>query len=221
MAPSSLRSQIYTDLRKRLQRAEFGPGHRLVDTEIAVEYGTSRMPAREALMSLMSQGFLNQTTRGFVVPELTPQDVHDLFAVRKLLEPEAAASAARNLDEAGLATLHVARDMARDACAADDAEALMEANIAFRGTWLAAVDNPRLVEIIESFRDHIQTVRISTLLQAHTRTIVLDGIDALSAAFTNRDIAKVRTEMRAFMDAAEAEYFVAAQATGAAEELQE
>jgi DNA-binding GntR family transcriptional regulator len=209
MSPSSLRYQIYSDLRRRLQRAEFGPGYRLKDTEVAAHYGTSRMPAREALMALASQGFLQQTTRGFAVPEHSSRDITDIFTVRKLLEPEAAAMAARNLDDDGLAALMAARDLAREACAADDAEGLMEANIAFRGIWLGAINNRPMVETIESFRDHIQTVRISTLLRADTRVVVLDGIEALSAAFAARDEDRVRTCMRAFMDAAEAEFFAA------------
>jgi DNA-binding GntR family transcriptional regulator len=212
MSAQSLRSQIYDDLRRRLQRAEFGPGHRLVDTEIAAGYGTSRMPAREALMALASQGFLTQTTRGFAVPALAPQDIRDIFAVRKLLEPEAAAAAARNLDDSGLKALHIARDQARAACASGEAQGLMEANIAFRGAWLGAVNNRRLVETIEGFRDHIQTVRIATLLRPATRLVVIDGIEALSAAFTAKDAQAVRIEMRAFMDAAEAEFFNAVSA---------
>ena len=218
LASPSLRSQIYADLRQRLQRAEFGPGDRLVDTDIASQYRTSRMPAREALMALMSQGFLNQTSRGFVVPELSPQDVREIFAVRKLLEPEAAAAAAQHLDDAGLAALTVARDMARSACGHDDSEALMEANIAFRAVWLGAVDNRRLVEAIESFRDHIQTVRISTLVRPKTRDVVLEGIEAQTSAFKARDAEAARKALRAFMDAAEAEYFDAAQAAGSAAE---
>ena len=214
MVPSSLRSQIYADLRRRLQRAEFGPRHRLVDTEVAARYGTSRMPAREALMALASQGFLQQTTRGFAVPDHSSRDIRDIFAVRRLLEPEAAAAAARNLDEDGLAALLAARDLAREACGNGDAEGLMEANIAFRGIWLDAVDNSRLVETIEGFRDHIQTVRISTLRRATTRVVVLDGIEALSAAFAERDEAAVRAGMHAFMDAAEAEFFDAVKADG-------
>lgn len=215
MVPSSLRSQIYASLRQRLQRAEFGPGYRLVDTDVAAQYGTSRMPAREALMALASQGFLQQTTRGFAVPEHSSRDIRDIFAVRRLLEPEAAAAAAHHLDADGLASLLAARDLAREACVNGDAEGLMEANIAFRGIWLAAVDNPRLVETIEGFRDHIQAVRIATLRRAATRVVVLDGIESLSAAFVARDEAAVRAGMHAFMDAAEAEFFDAVEAEAA------
>lgn len=207
MSPSSLRTQIYADLRRKLQRAELGPGHRLVDTEVAAQYRTSRMPAREALMVLASQGFLQQTTRGFVVPELSADDIRDIFAVRKLLEPEAAAAAARNLDADGLSALAAARDLARETFEADDVEGLMEANIAFRRLWLSAVANQRLVETIESFRDHIQVVRIATLRQAETRVVVIDGIETLAAAFAARDVEAVRAGMRAFMDAAESEFF--------------
>lgn len=214
VVPSSFRGRIYAALRSRLQRAEFGAGHRFVDTELAAEFGTSRMPAREALMALASQGFLSQTSRGFVVPALSPRDIRDIFAVRKLLEPAAAASAAARLDDAGIAALHQARDLARRAAAGDDAEALMEANIAFRAAWLGAVDNPRLVEAIEGFRDHIQTVRISTLGRAATRIVVLDGIERLASAFAARDPEAVRTAMLDFMNAAEAEFFVAAAGTG-------
>jgi DNA-binding GntR family transcriptional regulator len=212
MSPSSLRHQIYSDLRRRLQRAEFGAGHRLIDTDVAAHYGTSRMPAREALMALASQGFLQQTTRGFAVPEHSSQDIRDIFAVRKLLEPEAAALASRKLAADGLAALMAARDIAREACANDDAEGLMEANIAFRGIWLGAVNNRPLVETIESFRDHIQTVRIATLRRPATRVVVLDGIELLATAFASRAEAAVRAGMRAFMDAAEAEFFDAVEA---------
>ncbi|MEW5422034.1 GntR family transcriptional regulator [Amorphus sp. 3PC139-8] len=207
MSPSSLRTQIYADLRRRLQRAELMPGHRLVDTAVATQYRASRMPAREALMVLASQGFLQQTTRGFVVPELSAADVRDIFVVRKLLEPEAAATAARNLDDDGLSALAAARDLALETFADNDVEGLMEANIAFRRLWLSAVGNPRLVETIESFRDHIQVVRIATLRQAETRAVVIKGIETLAAAFAARDEAAVRAGMRAFMDAAEAEFF--------------
>ena len=77
LSSSSFRSQIYASLRHRLQRAEFVAGHRFVDTEVAAEFGTSRMPAREALMALASQGLLAQTSRGFAVPQLLPQAVSD------------------------------------------------------------------------------------------------------------------------------------------------
>ena len=97
----SLRQQIYLDLRSKLQRGEIGPDERLIDVAIAEALGVSRMPVREALLQLMNEGYLVGTTRGFALPKLTPEDVNDIFEVRKLIEPRAAANAARDLDDQG------------------------------------------------------------------------------------------------------------------------
>src|ERR1700681_4118239 len=93
----NLSERIYLDLRSRLQRGGIDADRRLVDLEVAAEYGTSRMPAREALLRLANEGYLVGTTRGFVTPKLSLEDIRDIFAVRRLLEPQAAANAARDL----------------------------------------------------------------------------------------------------------------------------
>jgi DNA-binding GntR family transcriptional regulator len=215
--PESLRERIYADLRARLQRGETAPDERLVDAEIAALYGTSRMPAREALLALAREGYLVQTTRGFVLPRLTLDDVRDVFGVRRLLEPEAAAEAARHLDDAGEAALAAALDAARGAADRNDAAALMLANAAFRAAWLAAVPNRRLAETIARFADHVQAVRIATLSRAATRTIVIEGLTGLADAFARRDERQARERMGAFLAAAERAFFeVAREAEGVA-----
>ena len=52
----SLSERIYFELRGRVQRSEVAPDFRFVDVDIATEYGTSRMPAREALLRLANEG---------------------------------------------------------------------------------------------------------------------------------------------------------------------
>src|SRR5689334_22856113 len=77
----NLSERIYTDLRARLQRCAVQTDERLVDLELAAAYGTSRMPAREALLRLVAEGYLTGTTRGFAVPTLSLQDIRDIFGV--------------------------------------------------------------------------------------------------------------------------------------------
>lgn len=208
--PESMRAQIHNDLRLRLQNLEFDAEDRLVDTEVARAYGTSRMPAREALMLLANEGFLSQTSRGFVLPKLGAEDIGDIFEVRKLLEPAAAARACKALSPEQIAGLAAARD---DVSAAADARALMLANMEFRAAWIAAVPNRRLRDAIEGFSHHVQAVRIATLRDPSVRATVTAGIDRLNAAFADRDAAAAYAAMRDFMAAAEAEYF---RATGVA-----
>lgn len=205
----NLRERIYSDLLGRLQRSEVGPRDRLVDTEIAAAWGTSRMPAREALLQLVNEGYLTGTTRGFVVPHLSDQDIRDIFEVRRLLEPRAAAHAARDLTPAAAQALAdaLAEAEAADACA--DAERMIRANIAFRGAWLACVRNDRLAGTIARFVDHVQAVRLQTLRRAATRRVVVDGLAGLHAAFASRDPIFAADRMAVFIGAAEQAFFAA------------
>jgi len=203
----SLRHQIYNDLRDKLRHGRIGPADRLIDVKIAKSLGISRMPVREALLQLISEGHLVGTTRGFAVPQLTPQDIRDIFEVRKLLEPRAAASAARDIDAAGLATLGQALDRAVAAVTGGDGEELVAANIVFRRTWLDANRNRRLAETIARFADQAHIVRQQTLMEPHTQVVVRDGLVGLHDAFSRRDALAAQDRMAAFIGEAEKSYF--------------
>jgi DNA-binding GntR family transcriptional regulator len=207
--PGSLRERIYTELRLRLQRCEFGPEDRLVDVDVAARYGTSRMPVREALLQLVNDGYLIGTTRGFAVPILTLEDVRDIFEVRKLLEPRAAAHAARDTTDRADLTLTRAIEEARSAFAGGDVERLIMANIDFRSGWLSCVHNKRLATTIARFVDHVQTVRLETLRRDGTRQVVIDGLEDLYAAFMKRDPIDAGDRMAVFVASAEQAYFAA------------
>lgn len=205
----SLREQIYADLLRRLQLSEIGPADRLIDTDIAAQWGASRMPAREALLQLVNEGYLRGTTRGFAVPVLSMQDIRDIFEVRRLLEPRAAACAARDLTDEAEIALGEALAEAREAAAGSDARRMIAANIAFRGAWLSCVRNERLAATIARFVDHVQTVRLETLRRKPTRAVVVGGLAGLHEALCARDPIATSDRMTAFMAAAEEAFFAA------------
>lgn len=215
----NLSERIYTDLRARLQHCAIGPDERLVDLELAAAYGTSRMPAREALLKLVAEGYLVGTTRGFTVPTLSLQDIRDIFEVRRLLEPHAAADAARHIDADAITELDAALVQARASVANDDGELMILANMAFRQVWLSRVGNPRLASTIARFVDHVQTVRLATLCNPPTRKIVVDGLEGLYEVLVERSAPKTRSRMAAFLGAAEKAFFSvrAAELAGAAQ----
>jgi DNA-binding GntR family transcriptional regulator len=178
---------------------------------IAEAMGVSRMPAREALLQLMNEGYLVATTRGFTPPQLTLDDITDIFEVRKLLEPRAAANAARDLTAEGEAQLADALEAARRAVAEGDAVELALANVAFRQTWLGAVRNQRLATTISRFADHVQVVRSGTLPDRGIQPVVLDGMERLFDAFTRRDSVAAQDRMAAFIAEAEKSFFTVRQ----------
>jgi DNA-binding GntR family transcriptional regulator len=203
----SLSERIYFELRGKVQRSEVAPEFRFVDVDIATEYGTSRMPAREALLRLANEGYLVGTTRGFMVPRLSLDDIRDVFEVRRLLEPRAAANAAQHLDNQAEQDMSRALQEASLAAERHDANRMILANIAFRQAWLAKVRNRRLADTIGRFVDHAQTVRLKTLQTESTRTVVLNGLKSLHSAFMRHDPISVNDRMVAFMAAAEDAFF--------------
>ncbi|WP_372423261.1 GntR family transcriptional regulator [Salinarimonas chemoclinalis] len=205
----SIRERIYADLRRRVRRCEFAAEDRLVDVEIARAYGASRMPAREALLQLVNDGYLVGTSRGFALPTLSLQEVRDVFEVRKLLEPRAAALAAANLDEASEGALDGALAEAHAATRADDVARLIRANVDFRDAWVARVRNARLAETLARFVDHVQTVRREMLGCETTRLVVLEGLEDVRAAFATRDPIVAGDRMASFITCAERAFFSA------------
>ncbi len=68
--------QAYDALLEELTTWRFQPGDILVEEELAQKFGTSRTPVREALRTLVAEGFLRVMPRsGYLVLPLTPKDV--------------------------------------------------------------------------------------------------------------------------------------------------
>ncbi|MCK8779371.1 GntR family transcriptional regulator [Rhizobium sp. NTR19] len=194
---------IYADLRLKLQRSAIAPSERLVDTDIAARHGISRMPAREALLRLVAEGYLVGTTRGFAVRELSPADISGLFEVRRQLEPRAAASAARDLTPEVAGKLSELFALIEKALAEGDLPALLAANVDYRNAWLEAVRNPHMAATIARFIDYFQSVRIGTFADPATAATYISSLSRIQSAFMARDPLMAQDRMMLFLFAAE------------------
>lgn len=205
--PTSHASQAYVEVLRRIRRGLLLPGDKIVDTALAVEMETSRMPAREALLRLVHEGYLVKTARGFMLPRLSEQDVNEIFEVRKMLEPRAAATACLALTEFDLAWMDTAFKHAREAVEAEDGAGLMEANTTFRDIWLKAVPNQRLAMTLTRFVDHVHAVRAATLHDRATRSMSLSLLSSLVDGFHRRDTLYVHDQMLSFVSHAQEQFF--------------
>jgi GntR family transcriptional regulator, rspAB operon transcriptional repressor len=88
--PSTLKSHIYRRLRDAIVSGRYRPGDRLNESQIAREFGVSRIPVREALMQLQEHGLvMNHERRGMFVTQLNEEDVQRINSLRVVLEAEA------------------------------------------------------------------------------------------------------------------------------------
>jgi DNA-binding GntR family transcriptional regulator len=205
-ARQSLSAVAYEALRARMRSGGVAPGDRLVDLDIAAQLGMSRMPVREALLQMVAEGVLESTARGYRMPVLNRADVLEVFELRRLLEPRAAALAARDLNRAGLARLAAALAEARAAVQVQDFVRMFQANIDFRATWEGAVRNKRLATAISRYADQILNVRHTTLRDPAIQPVVLAGLEELYACFARHDPVGAHDSMVRFVLAAERAY---------------
>src|SRR5271169_6738043 len=85
----SLTSAVADKLRDQIIRGEIPEGSQLRQDVIATKYHVSRIPVREALRQLDAEGLITIVpNRGAIIPELSPNDIEELFTIRALLEPE-------------------------------------------------------------------------------------------------------------------------------------
>ena len=181
------RQRIHDSIRGRILRGEVGPDERLVDTAIASEMGVSRMPVREAMMQLVSEGYLESTTRGFALPRLGPERIAEIFLLRRLLEPRAAASAAQVLSDMDLSSLHQAFCESENTLVSADFETFYRASEAFRDAWLRAVPNGELRAAIQRYAGQVQAVRLVTMRDPQAHRVIVAGQRELLDLFERRD----------------------------------
>ena len=198
----SLREQVYDHLRERIYTGQLTFDDRLVDVDIANEFGVSRMPVREALMQLVHDGMIESTTRGFVLRRYSDQEIAEIFEIRRLLEPAAATIAAKNMTDTALETMERAIAAGAKASKANDFTAFVIANAAFRRAWLAQVPNSQLVAALARYIDHVQVIRLVTLTQRTVRDDVLERLRAIHEAFGAGKADRVSTLFKQHVDAA-------------------
>lgn len=88
----------------------YGPGDRLVESDLADQFGMSRTPIREALQRLETQSMLMRDGRSLIVASLDHTQLAELYVVRAELEGLAASLAAQH---AAPEEIRVLREMVR------------------------------------------------------------------------------------------------------------
>jgi len=205
----TLSAIAYEALRTRLRSGLVTLEDRWVDLEIAAQLNMSRMPVREALLQLVAEGSLVSSTRGYRIPVLSRRDVMEVFELRLLIEPRAAALAARDISRAGISLLTAALGEAQAAHRDADFPRLFQANIKFREAWLGAVRNTRLAAMITRCSDQVLTVRITTLRDPAVQPVAVAGLEELHSTFARHDSVAAHDSMVRFVLAAERSYAAA------------
>jgi DNA-binding GntR family transcriptional regulator len=150
---SQLGQVVVEALRRSIQRGSYRPGERLVEDRLAREFGVSRIPVREALRVLATEGLVQiAPRRGASVAALSRQSVHEMIEVRATLEGLNARLAARHRAPEIVAALREVLEQGNAAAARGDADALVELNDRFHDLLANAGRNEVLGELMRTLR---------------------------------------------------------------------
>lgn len=95
--PVSLLEWAYQEIRQMLFSGQLAPGEKLVVGQLAERLSVSPTPVKEALNRLVAEGLLaTLPRRGFLVKQLTAQEVYDILDCRMMMEIFAAHNAVTN-----------------------------------------------------------------------------------------------------------------------------
>ncbi len=176
--------QVYEYLRGEITTGRLVPGERLDLDQLVEQLKVSKMPIKEALGRLATEGLVDiQSRRGTYVGRVDARDLEETFEVRRVLEMLAGELAVKRVGEDDLVRL---RDLIVRMEEASEVAVHVELNFQFHGLIVELSDNRKLIEMYE---------RLSVPIQ-------VAGIHYRSEGWLDR-LAQEQLEHRAIVDALE------------------
>ncbi len=130
--PDTASTRLHRALKLRLCEGDFAPGEVISIRSIAAEYGTSAMPAREALRWLVTEGALVfSDSRKIMVPKLSRERFHEVLFARKSLETQVSRQAFEQLGSDDIEVLEALDEQINRAIEQADLPSYMRGNYRF------------------------------------------------------------------------------------------
>ena len=194
----SLSQRVADELRRAILTNRRKPGERLVEDRLSEELGVSRIPIREALRVLATEGLVEmQPRRGAYVADVSPEMARDLVEVRATLEGLNARLAARHHEPRIIEELRKVLQEGNRAAKTRDVEDLVRLNGEFHDKLGEAGRNSILGDIMRTLRERTSLVfaantarRAEQDWDEHSKILaaVIDGDEELAAMLASRHV---------------------------------
>jgi DNA-binding GntR family transcriptional regulator len=159
---------LYEDVAERLREQifahELAPGSWLDEQSLALAFGISRTPMREAIKVLASEGLVTtKMNKGAYVTQVEKRDLEQIFTVLSLLEGQAAKETAIRATEEQLTKLDDLHHRLEKAAADRDLEQFFEINVRFHDLIQEIAGNKWMNGVINDLRKVLKLQRRDSL----------------------------------------------------------
>lgn len=187
--PPTAQQAVLGELRRGLRQGELKPGTKIYQEELAERLGMSRVPVREALKILEGEGRVVYTAhRGYVVTELSYEELAEIYRMRELLETEAVRAAIPKFTDADLTAV---REAMAEMEAASLVSEVVSANRTYHFALFEASGMKRLTAVIHQLWDAMEPYRVLYVHTGRATAAMKRQHRAVIAAIAARDTEKV------------------------------
>jgi DNA-binding GntR family transcriptional regulator len=156
----TLAERVREDIRNEILAGGYRPGQRIGQEALARRHGTSRIPIREALRQLASEGLVVlQPHVGARVATLDLRELDEVYQIREQVEPFAIGKSAPLLTDADLEALRAFVEQMEVAALNDEVSRWIELDRDFHLRTFVATPLPRLLALIDGLWNTTQQYR--------------------------------------------------------------
>jgi len=193
--------RVYLCLRRRIVEMTMLPGTRVVEREIAEEFGTSRTPVHEAVQRLADEGLIEIVPRsGTFVARIPLDALEEANLVRHALETAIIEKAAARVGPDDTARLRAILAEQEAAISANDFGTFHRTDERFHALLAELSGYPGVWPIIQQAKTQMDRYRQLTLPLEGRMAGVLEEHRAIVDAIEARDPARAAAAMREHLD---------------------
>ena len=200
----SVGPQLFRLLRGRIVRGELSPGTRLSESDVALHYGTSRQPVREAFIKLAEASLIEvRPQRGSYVSRIDTKAVLAAQFVREAVEADIVRRVARNATPAILRDFDAMLAVQAEAAGIDDPQPFISADEAFHRRLADVAGQGAGWEFLQPLKTQMDRVRHLSARQFPRRALIAQHraiVDAVGAGDADGAEAQMRAHLRQILE---------------------
>ncbi|MFT4725819.1 MAG: DNA-binding GntR family transcriptional regulator [Granulosicoccus sp.] len=196
---SPLGPQVYQLLKQGIVRAEYRPGDRASEVEIARQLQVSRQPVREAFIRLQGEGLIDiRPQRGTFIQKISVEAVLNARFLREAIEADIVALVANDRNPAVIADLRE-QLKAQRRISESDPISFMKLDDLFHRTLAEAAEKKHAWQVIEELKAQMDRVRFLSFTHFHVAQLITQHseiVDAIESGSSTDAVNHVRKHLR-------------------------
>jgi phosphonate utilization transcriptional regulator len=194
---NSLPALVYAEIEQLILRGELKIGQHVNESELAMRFGTSRGPIREALRVLEESGLVrSEKHRGVFVREISVAEADEIYDVREALDQLIGQRVAERVTPEQLRELNEAIAAMDEATGLQDIKRYHALNLKFHDMLVDFAGNSRLTETYRLLTKELLLFRLRGLQDGGGFAVSNTEHRAVLKAITARDCARAGNLLR-------------------------